>query len=207
MTAMRTAPVILSFLLLAAPAPASDWPQFMRDSAHTGDAVDEALVMPLGLIAQVKLDDAVMTSPAVVGGLAYVVDQMGTAYCIDPKAGRIVWKASPDGDKVMGSNTSSPCVAKGWVYYGTAAGAFRILDCKDGKTVKAGRPVHNHLIVHQERRFRKRDIISGFVSRAQSLGPPTTCPGHWVTTPTTPCGRRTGSPARLGPRASEEPGK
>ena len=45
-----------------------DWPQFMRDSEHTGDASGEVLDLPLALIAQVKLDDAVLTSPAVVGG-------------------------------------------------------------------------------------------------------------------------------------------
>jgi outer membrane protein assembly factor BamB len=130
--------------MTALPALASDWPQFMRDSAHTGDAADEALALPLGLVAQVRLDDAVMTSPAVVGGLVYVVDQMGTAYCVDPRAGRIVWKASPDAEKAMGSNTSSPCVAKGRMYFGTTAGAFHILDCKDGKVVKTvavGSPV------------------------------------------------------------------
>ena len=137
---MKTLPsmVLLGLVLAGAvpPAAASDWPQFMRDAAHTGDAADEVLALPLGLVAQVKLDDAAMTSPAVVGGLAYVVDQMGTAYCIDPRAGRIVWKVSPEGEKAMGSNTSSPCVVKGRTYYGTTAGNFHILDCKDGKVVK-----------------------------------------------------------------------
>src|SRR5262245_49560149 len=85
---------------------AADWPQFMRTAQHTGDATDESLTLPLGIVAPVKLDDAMMTSPAIVGGLAYVVDQMGTAYCIDPASGRIVWKASPDGAGAMGSNTS-----------------------------------------------------------------------------------------------------
>jgi len=69
---------------------------------------------------------------------------MGTAYCVEVRAGRIVWKVSPDGDKAMGSNTSSPCVAKGRMYFGTTAGNFHILDCKDGKTVKTlaiGMPV------------------------------------------------------------------
>src|SRR5262249_44533313 len=127
---------VVLFLAKASSVQAADWPQFMRSSEHTGDAADEALQLPLGLVAQIKLDDAIMTSPAVVGGLAYVVDQMGTAYCIDPKAGRIVWKASPDGAKAMGANTSSPCVANGRVYYGTTAGTLHILDAKDGKVVK-----------------------------------------------------------------------
>jgi outer membrane protein assembly factor BamB len=123
---------------------ATDWPQFMRTSQHTGDASDESLTLPLRLAAQIKLGDAIMTSPAVVGGLVYVVDQMGTAYCIEPASGRIVWKAAPDGAAAMGSNTSSPCVAKGRVYYGTTAGTLHILDAKDGKVVKTlnvGAPV------------------------------------------------------------------
>ncbi|MFH0982059.1 MAG: PQQ-binding-like beta-propeller repeat protein [Planctomycetota bacterium] len=131
------AALLVAFSLAPAGAAfASDWPQFMRGPERTGDADDEVLQLPLGLVAQVKLDDAVMTSPAVVGGLAYVVDQMGTAYCVDPKAGKIVWKVSPDGEKAMGANSSSPCVVKGRVYYGTTAGTFHVLDAKDGKVVR-----------------------------------------------------------------------
>src|SRR5262245_57938566 len=100
-------------LALAQAAAAADWPQYMRTGAHTGDAPDETLRLPLGLVAQVKLDDAVLTAPAVVAGRAYVVDQMGTAYCIDPHKGRVVWKTAPDGKHALGSNTSSPCVVKG----------------------------------------------------------------------------------------------
>ncbi|MBI3822779.1 MAG: PQQ-binding-like beta-propeller repeat protein, partial [Planctomycetes bacterium] len=123
---------------------AADWPQFMHNAAHTGDAADEALRLPLGLAAQVKLDDAVLTSAAVVQGRAYVVDQMGTAYCIDVRAGKIIWKQAPDGAQAMGSNTSSPCVAHGRVYFGTTAGAFHILDAKNGdvvKTLRIGAPI------------------------------------------------------------------
>ncbi len=128
--------LVLGVSLAAPAAAAADWPQFMRTSEHAGDAADEELKLPLGLVAQVKLDDAVMTSPAVVGGLVYVVDQMGTAYCVEPKTSRIVWKTSPEGDRAMGSNTSSPCVAKGRMYYGTTAGNLHILDCSEGKVVK-----------------------------------------------------------------------
>ena len=129
---------------LPRPALAGDWPQFMRHASHTGDAADEVLRLPLGLVAQVRLDDAVLTAPAVVAGRAYVVDQMGTAYCLDPRAGRIVWKAAPDGAGARGANTSSPCVAKGRVYFGTTAGAFHVLDANNGKllkTVKIGMPI------------------------------------------------------------------
>src|SRR4051794_16980105 len=93
-------PFALALLLscCAGPALAADWPQFMRTSEHTGDASGEAIKLPLGLAVCVRLDDAVTTSPAVVAGKVYVVDQMGTAYCIDPKANKILWKKSPDGD-------------------------------------------------------------------------------------------------------------
>src|SRR5438045_359225 len=119
----------LAVILTLQPAAlvAGDFSQFMRDASHTGDAADETLKLPLGLVAQVKLDDAVTTAPAVVGGLAYVVDQMGTAYCIDPVKGRIVWRTAPDGAGAMGANTSSPCGAGCRGYYGTAAGAFHVL--------------------------------------------------------------------------------
>lgn len=128
--------VAVALVLAGSRCPAADWPQFMRNSAHTGDAADEELQLPLGLVAQARLDDAVMTSPAVVGGRAYVVDQMGTAYCIDVPAGRIVWKASPDAARAMGSNTSSPCVAQGRVCFGTTAGNLHILDAREGKVVR-----------------------------------------------------------------------
>src|SRR5258705_12286854 len=104
--------VLLTFTGLSrSPVAAADWPQFMHNAAHTGDVPEEALQLPLGLVAQVRLDDAVMTSAAVVNGRAYVVDQMGAAYAIDPRAGRILWKTAPDGPRAMGSNTASPCIA------------------------------------------------------------------------------------------------
>src|SRR5437762_14000630 len=110
--------VLLGFCCAPSRIVAADWSQFMRNSQHSGDAAEEALRLPLGLATCVKLDDAVTTSPAVVAGKVYVVDQMGTCYCIDPKANRVLWKTAPDGARACGSNTSSPCVVKGRLYYG-----------------------------------------------------------------------------------------
>ena len=118
-------------------ARSADWPQFMRSALHSGDAADEVLKLPLALSVCVPLDDAVTTSPAVVEGRVYVADQMGTAYCIDPKANRIVWKTSPEGPRARGGNTSSVCVARGRVYYGTTAGQFHVLDAERGKVIKS----------------------------------------------------------------------
>ncbi|MGQ9662071.1 MAG: hypothetical protein ACUVWX_07015 [Kiritimatiellia bacterium] len=69
---------------------ASDWPQFMRDCSHTGDAADEELVLPLELELDVKLGDAILSSPVVIGNRVYVLDQMGTAYAIDTETGRVL---------------------------------------------------------------------------------------------------------------------
>src|SRR4051812_36468558 len=136
--------LVLAFCCAPCGVAAADWPQLMRVSEHTGDALGEALRLPLGLAACVKLDDAVTTSPAVVGGRVYVVDQMGTAYCIDPKVNRVLWKTSPEKERACGSNTSSPCVVKGRLYYGTTAGRLHVLDTTDGKvrrSVEVGWPV------------------------------------------------------------------
>ncbi|PCJ61851.1 MAG: hypothetical protein COA79_06030 [Planctomycetota bacterium] len=142
---MKLITLIFILEILFIPATfAQDWSQFMRDSSHTGNAEDESLQLPLGLVSQIKLDDAVLTSPVIVSGNIYVVDQMGTAYCINAKTFKITWKKSPDKDKAMGSNTSSPCVFKERIYYGTTAGNLQILNTKDGsliKTVKIGSPI------------------------------------------------------------------
>ncbi|QDU31387.1 Quinohemoprotein alcohol dehydrogenase ADH-IIG precursor [Anatilimnocola aggregata] len=122
---------------LPPPGLAADWPQFMRNSEHTGDAAEEALQLPLGLATCVRLDDAITTSPAVVNGTVFVVDQMGTAYAIDPIESKILWQSSPDGNRAMGGNTSSVCVARGRVYYGTTAGRLHVLDAKDGRLIKS----------------------------------------------------------------------
>ena len=107
----------------------------MRDSQHTAHAQNEKLTLPLRIESAVALDDAILTSPAVVAGRAYVVDQMGTAYCIDTKSAAIVWKTLPPGANSTGGNTSSPCIANGKMAYGTTAGNFYILDATTGKVV------------------------------------------------------------------------
>ncbi|MFT5525857.1 MAG: outer membrane protein assembly factor BamB, partial [Pirellulaceae bacterium] len=128
---------IAVFALQTSSVQAEDWSQFMRSADHTGDAPQETLHLPLQLSMCVQLDDAVTTSPAVVGGKVYVADQMGTVYCIDRKTNRIAWKVSPDGESAMGGNTSSVCVAGGRVYFGTTAGKFHVLDADDGKLIKS----------------------------------------------------------------------
>ena len=180
----------LLFLVLVTTPVAADWPQFMRDSQHTGDAAEESLRLPLGLAACVKLDDAVTTSPAVVGGRVYVVDQMGTAYCIDPKANRDSLEAHPDGERACGSNTSSPCVAKGRVYYGTTAGRLHILDAPAARCIKSievGWPITGSPTFGQ-----RLDLLSGPRRRSSTASTWTaTNAGAGTTTRTTRIPKRT----------------
>ena len=126
----------LAIASIAAVGHTSDWPQYMRDACHTADARDERLRLPLRVTASVRLDDAVLTSPAVVAGRAYVVDQMGSAYCIDPQKASIEWKTDPPGASAVGGNTSSPCVSGGKMAYGTTIGRFCLLDANNGDVLK-----------------------------------------------------------------------
>ena len=95
--------VLLAFTV--APVHGIDWPQFLCNAQHNGDAREEQLDLPLYLNAQIELDDAVLSSPVIVTGRIYVVDQMGTAYGIDLKTGLIAWKTAPEGSNTFGSNT------------------------------------------------------------------------------------------------------
>lgn len=132
--------VMVLILSVFSPLPqayGSDSPQFMRNSENNGNAPDEQLAMPLNLIAQIKLDDVVMNSPAIVDDLVYVVDQMGKAYCIDPNADpKILWKSAPEGNTAYGSNTASPCVANGKLYFATTTGNVHILDAANGNLTR-----------------------------------------------------------------------
>jgi outer membrane protein assembly factor BamB len=140
--------IAVCVLTVAAAVPrmnsAADWPQYMRDAAHTADARDEHLATPLRLDACIALDDAVLTSPAVVDGTVYVVDQMGAAYCIDPGSASIVWKTTAPGVDSVGGNTSSPSVLDGVVAFGTTAGQLVLLDATTGdvrQTVDFDQPI------------------------------------------------------------------
>lgn len=129
--------VMALFPCTVIPVHGTDWSQFMCNAQHNGDAQEEQLDLPLHLNAQVELDDAVLSSPVIVKGRIYVVDQMGTAYGVDLKTGRIAWKTAPEGSDTFGSNTSSPCIAQGKVFYGTIAGNLHILNAGDGTVIKS----------------------------------------------------------------------
>lgn len=114
---------------------ASDWPQFMRDASHAADAGELNLPTDWHWAGAVPLEDAVLSSPVVWRGRVYVVDQMGTAYAIDPTTREILWKTKPPGVDAVGANTCSPCIVNGKLAYGTNAGSILWLDLADGRVL------------------------------------------------------------------------
>lgn len=114
--------------LLVAPATAStqtagDWTQFRNGPAQLGVNTTETALSPAtvaGLRQRwvTSVGDAVWSTPAVVGGVAYVGGySVGQLYAMDVKSGDLLWTA-PD-DAITGDWTmTSPAVARGIVYLG-----------------------------------------------------------------------------------------
>ncbi len=124
-------------LVLAAGTVCADWPQYMHNAARTGETAEDIAPGSLGLVARVALGDAILSSPIVVDGRCFVVDQMGTAYAVDVRCGTVLWSSSPEGADALGGNTSSPCYADGNLVYGTTSGRLHWLRASDGRVVRS----------------------------------------------------------------------
>jgi len=111
---------------------AADWPQYKFDAARTGSTPSATFKPPLALKCAVKLDAPCYASPAVMDGKVFVVDESGTAYCINPAAGKVLWKRATGGV----NNRSSPVAAGGRVYFGSTDRNFYVLNAADGAVVK-----------------------------------------------------------------------
>ncbi|MEZ5384020.1 MAG: PQQ-binding-like beta-propeller repeat protein [Prosthecobacter sp.] len=125
------------WLVLALQASAEDWPQFMFNSAHSGNAADRDIdVEKLGLQGAVPMTDGIYTSPVVAGGKVYVVDGSGVAACFDAATLKEVWRFQSKGGKQNVNNVSSPAVVGDLLHFGTTAGIYYVLDRETGKVVK-----------------------------------------------------------------------
>ncbi len=101
---------------------------FRGNLAHTGvyDAV--------GVTSQPKIKwkfqtgGRVISTPAIVGGTAYVGSADGFLYAVDIASGQAKWKF-----ETQGLVTSSPAVAGGVVYFGSFDGNFYAVDAATGK--------------------------------------------------------------------------
>lgn len=127
----------LSAFIFALHASAEDWPQFMFNSAHSGNAADRDIdVEKLGLQGAVPMTDGIYTSPVVAGGKVYVVDGSGCAACFDAATLKEIWRFQSKGGKQNVNNVSSPAVVGHLLHFGTMAGIYYVLDRETGKVVR-----------------------------------------------------------------------
>lgn len=143
------------WLSLAAPAIAEDWPQFMFNAAHSGNAAQIDLdVEKLGLQGAVTMTDGIYTSPVVAGGKVYVVDGSGCAACFDAATLKEIWRFQSKGGKQNVNNVSSPAIAGKFLHFGTTAGIYYVLDRETGAVVKeidCGEPIFSTPVVAKDR--------------------------------------------------------
>ncbi|MCF7784599.1 MAG: PQQ-like beta-propeller repeat protein [Prosthecobacter sp.] len=134
---------------------AEDWPQFMFNSAHSGNAAEIDLdVDKFGLRGEVAMTDGIYTSPVVAGGKVYVVDGSGCAACFDAATLREVWRFQSKGGKQNVNNVSSPAVVGKYLHFGTTAGIYYVLDLQTGAVVKeidCGEPIFSTPVVAKDR--------------------------------------------------------
>ena len=145
-------PLALAFRLNAS---AEDWPQFMFNAAHSGNAAQIDLdVEKLGLQGAVAMTDGIYTSPVVASGKVYVVDGSGVAACFDAKTLKELWRFQSKGGKQNVNNVSSPAIAGKWLHFGTTAGIYYVLDRDSGAAVAeidCGEPIFSTPVVAKDR--------------------------------------------------------
>ncbi|HCN77165.1 MAG TPA: hypothetical protein DIT13_08235 [Verrucomicrobiales bacterium] len=145
----------LAVLVFSLNASAEDWPQFMFNAAHSGNAAQIDLdVEKLGLQGAVAMTDGIYTSPVVASGKVYVVDGSGCAACFDAKTLQEVWRFQSKGGKQNVNNVSSPAIAGKWLHFGTTAGFYYVLDRDSGAVVAeidCGEPIFSTPVVAKDR--------------------------------------------------------
>lgn len=142
-------------LVFSLTASAEDWPQFMFNAAHSGNAAEIDLdVENIGLQGAVAMTDGIYTSPVVASGKVYVVDGSGCAACFDAKTLKEVWRFQSKGGKQNVNNVSSPAIAGKWLHFGTTAGFYYVLDRDSGAVVAeidCGEPIFSTPVVAKDR--------------------------------------------------------
>ncbi|MCB1088882.1 MAG: PQQ-binding-like beta-propeller repeat protein, partial [Verrucomicrobiae bacterium] len=130
--------LVLGLLLVSALglSAADDWPQFMYDARHSGNAADHDIAPgELGLAGVAALSDGIYTSPVVAGGNVYVLDGSGLVWCLDADTLEVRWKFQSKGGPQNVNNVSSPAVAGDRLHFGTTSGYYYVLDRHTGKIV------------------------------------------------------------------------
>ena len=133
---------------------AEDWPQLQGNALRSGNAPRTVIQTPLGLMAAIPTTDAVLASPVVSDGKAFVVDGSGVVFAIDTQTLNVVWKFSSRGGAGNCNNVAAPAVVGRFVHVGTMAGYYYVLDRASGAIVKeidCGEPVFTSPAVGEDR--------------------------------------------------------
>ena len=107
---------------------AQDAPMFRGDLQHTGFYGGSGVPKQSGIKWKFHTGGRVISSPAVVNGVAYVGSTDGNLYAIDAGTGTLKWKFETKSWEV-----SSPAVASGVVYFLSYDGHLYALDAATGK--------------------------------------------------------------------------
>lgn len=141
--------------LCALPLSAEDWPQFMLNAAHSGNAADRELeANALVLQGTAAMSDAIFTAPVIADGKVYVVDGSGLCACFDAATLRREWTFQSAGGKQNVNNVSSPAIAGDFLHFGTMSGRYYVLRRTDGSLaaeVDCGEPVFSTPVVSRDR--------------------------------------------------------
>ncbi|WP_395752769.1 PQQ-binding-like beta-propeller repeat protein [Prosthecobacter sp.] len=147
--------LVIAIFVLALNASAEDWPQFMFNSAHSGNATDRDIdADKLHLQGGLSMTDGIYTSPVVAGGKVYVVDGSGCAACFDAATLNEVWRFQSKGGKQNVNNVSSPAIVGNYLHFGTTAGTYYVLDRNTGavtKEIDCGEPVFSTPVIGKDR--------------------------------------------------------
>ena len=149
--------LLLICLWLAAchsPVAADDWPQLLGNALRSGNAPRASLPTQLGLVAAFPLTDAVLASPVIRDGRAYVIDGAGVVSAIDTRSWKIAWTFATRGGAGNCNNVAAPAVIGRYVHVGTMAGYYYVLDCDRGDVIKefdCGEPVFAAPVVGEDR--------------------------------------------------------
>ncbi|GGY74065.1 hypothetical protein GCM10011613_19250 [Cellvibrio zantedeschiae] len=107
---------------------ASDWPMFMGNNAHSGNAESKnPAVQKLKLAWQYDFYSQVVASPVVVGQQLLVAAENGNLYSVDMKTHKPQWIFH-----AQGAISSTPAVANGVVYFLSRDGNFYAISLSDG---------------------------------------------------------------------------
>src|SRR5688572_26532700 len=153
------------------------WTQAKFDARRSGNAADRDVGESLGLLAAIPMSDALLSSPVLARGKAYVVDASGKAVCIDATTFKVVWQYESRGGAANCNNVSSPALVGNYLHFGTMAGSWIVLDADRGTLVRelrVGEPIFSSAVVANGRVY-----FATLGSRVHALTPEGTVRWTW----------------------------